>query len=319
MVEKSEYLAGVPMDVQVNLAMRRYEIRWNELKDFKFYGKEVFRTVPFVPRMRIVVSATYNPQKEGGSYGYRITNGKESEKDIIGFGVECQGLTAQRSAQAQAWGGGLVTVKEGTKINWMFLPAAYLQDFRFFSIGPDQMALRANPGESLEYPPMLSVPWRHLPGLVACWVEPADYNTGLDVEMESQNLLSTFSTNQTIETPGLGLGKKSEPRYAYRGRTIGPVPAPEAELSRVKFLGTITEYLNEAEALGWTASKITTGEIRRRLSSLAGAQYDTAQIGRIIDYLEQAERKGEVLAEAFILLKYNLSYLADQSNWKDTP
>ena len=106
---------------------------------------------------------------------------------------------------------------------------------------------------------------------------------------------------------------------AARGRTIGPVPTPEAEVSRGKFLETIIGYLNEAEALGWTASKAATGEIRKRLLSLRGTEYDPAQIAKTIDSVEQARRRGEILEEALILLKYNLSYLADRANRQNTP
>ena len=317
-LESSEYVAGVPLDVRVNQEMRRYEIRWKELKNFKFNGKEVVRAVPFVPRMRIVVSAFYDPQKRGGSYGYRVTNGEESETHIRRFGVECQGLTEERSAEMQGWGR-KVTVISSAKTYWMYLPARLVQDFRFYTIGQDQMAMKADPGEVLEYPAMLSVPWKHLPGLLTCWVEAADYQPGLDVEMESQNVIATFSTRRTIETPGLGIGKKTEPRYAYRGNTIGPVPTPEADVPRAKFLERIIGYLDEAEAGGWTASKAAADEIKKQLLSLRDTDCDPAQIAKIVEYVDKARRQEEVLEEAFILLKYNLSYLADRANWKNTP
>ena len=317
-LESSAYVAGVPLDVRVNQEMRRYEIRWKELKDFKFSGKEVLRTVPFVPRMRIVVSAFYDPQKGGGSYGYRIANEKESETFIIEFEVECQGLTEERDAEIQNRGRRLI-VRSEAKMYWMALPARLMQNFMLATFDKSDMGVKANPGENLEYPAMLSVPWKHLPGVVACWVSAGHYRPFLDVEMVSQNVILTFSTRRTIETPGLGIGKKTEPRYAYWGKTIGPVPTPEADVPRGKFLERIIGYLNEAEAWGWTASKAATGEIRKRLLSLRGSDCDPAQIAKTIDYVEQARRQGEILEEAFVLLKYNLSYLADRANWKNTP
>ena len=302
-IEAGAYVGGVPLEMKTNQGARQYEVRWREWNGASWTGKIEERAVPFVPRMRIIVSARYDSSGGRSAYGYRIQNDQESEGSIRQLMVECKGLTSARLE--------MLSGKWSFDIGHytIFMPArGFMQDFRFFTFDDKRMGVAAKPGEELVYPPILTVPWNQLPGLVRCWVSAGDYIHGLDPEVTAENVLKVFTAYNIVETPEMG--PKKEPKYMYHGITIGPVPWPGSDVTEKMFIDKIVGYMEGAREWDWIRNQQVADIIKSWILALA-KEDKRSDVGGILDMCERAYKKGDILEEAYVLIKYNLSFLTE--------
>ncbi|GAB4119934.1 MAG: hypothetical protein Kow001_19210 [Acidobacteriota bacterium] len=256
LVRGGHYVLSVPVEFDTDVEERVYRVSWPTWSgDYwrgSWTGPEVRRTVRFIPRMDLVVRGELGVSAKGEpAYGYAVNNGRGSEGDVALVWIECIGLNRERlellRRRARWW-----AVAEGF-VMFTFPQGNYLQDFILSVFGPDRRLVVAAPGQTLRVPTELSVPWRSLPGAVSCWVPvwqagyPVDYPPGMDAEQDPADVTRIFWGG--IENPSPEVGHvRSVPRFAFTGKTIGPVPIPEPT-ERAAFLGRVRQYLREAHVL----------------------------------------------------------------------
>ncbi len=147
-----------------------------------------------------------------------------------------------------------------------------------------------------------------------CWVrvvpwDPATLGSGLDPEREAENVMLLFP-EYSMEPGPRG------PRFAYTGKTLGPVPVPEPH-ERAEFVDRIRQYLEEARYWGWCPDDERADRLEAELARIDPANPDSDPLSRLLEEVETAAQAGGLLHEAHVLLKYNLEYLAEESHWED--
>jgi hypothetical protein len=310
------------VEFETDLEERVYRVSWPTWSgDYwrgAWTGPEVRRTVRFIPRMELVVEAEFGRSEKGEpAYGYLIRNGRGSEADAARIRIECVGLNRERVAMLSGlphrW-----NVGDGF-VRFALPGPMYSQDFTLHVFGPDEKLMMAGPGETLRIPTELSVPWRSLPGVVACWAEawldyPFNMPRGMDVEQDPDDVTRIFQRGGEYPSPAVGHAK-SVPRWAYEGKTVGPVPVPEPD-ERAEFVARIREYLREARYRGWCPDGELADRLEAELARIDPGAPDPERIARLLQEVEAAAESGGLLHEAHVLLKYNLEYLADPSHWE---
>jgi len=308
---------GTPIDVIVDKFQRRYVISWRPFTGYEqgWGGDLIQKYVPFVPQMNITIEAGYDSNVGNGTYSYKIINGRRSEDSIDELLVDCAELNIKRVRIFDA----IPSTDNKMRYPWgyvyRFLPGDhYLQNFRFMAFSDNGRKIDIDPGSSLDLLQVLEVPYKQLPGIVRCWSNAANYYHGLSVDQDPRNTYEILFTASII-VPTKETGPRKIPKFLYHGVTIGPVPYPSLDISRKEFLEVIIGYINEARKWGWMPIKTLAAKIEKQLAALRNGTFNESEISRIINEAETAFDRGEILAEAFILLKHNLSYLAIESNW----
>lgn len=318
-VNRGRYLAdplGVPVQFEIDRERRLYRVSWREWEGDVWTGgwrgPEVVKEIPFVPKVVAVVEATY----EDGGYGYEVFNSAESQGSLSRK-LEIEGVGVNRTMVKMHENVPLHRreFREHDEIFWFSYPGAhYLQNFGLFLAGGPRTC---EPGQRFTLPPRLKTPWRELPGVVGCWApiadwDPPELSSGLDPEIDPPNVGRMFWKHRIL--PGAQLGPKKELRFAYHGKTIGPVPVPQPG-ERAEFAERIRGYFQDARDWGWVKDEAWAQEIEEKLGQLRSADLDPRLVLELIQEVDEAYESGRLLHEAHVLLKYNLEYLADPDNW----
>ena len=219
LVRAGHYVLSVPVEFETDLEDRVCRVSgpaWSgDYWRRAWTGPEVRRTVRFIPRMELVVGAEFGRSERGEpACGYLIRNGRGSEADVAGIQIECGGLNRERVAM-------LADLPHWWNVGDGFVRFAlpgpmYLQNFILHVFGPDEKLVVAAPGKTLRIPKELSVPWRSLPEVVACWVEawldyPVNIPRGMDVEQDPEDVTGIFQRGGEYPSPAVG-HPKSVPR-----------------------------------------------------------------------------------------------------------
>jgi hypothetical protein len=319
MVRAPRYLAHplyVPLKFEVDEARRVYRVSWREWEGDVWTGgwtgPEEVREIPFVPEVVAFVEGTY----ESGAYGYRVSNDRRSGAPLSRKTIELEavGMTEPLLRMRQDVSLRDRRREDGSGTLSFSLPSTVSGNYRVSLFdGSTPWFASTGPGEAYTLAPFFRVPWRSLPGMVRCWVrvapwDPTTLGSGLDPEREAGNVMFMFP-EYSMEPGPRG------PRFAYTGKTIGPVPVPEP-LERAEFVGRIGEYLREARYWGWCPDGELADRLEAELARVDPGAPDPEQIARLLQEVEAAAESGGLLHEAHVLLKYNLEYLADPSHWE---
>jgi hypothetical protein len=316
-----------PIELEADPERRVYVLKWRDWSSDghwgSYTGEYVVWEVPFVPRMEIAVAAIFVETTGPGAFGYRVRNGLNSRPStgIRHLFVESVGLTVER---IRLVGQGMIhhSLPDGNRVSlsvpWTSGSNVYPRNFHFAlydSPRPDAMGVRAKPGEELAFPPILEVPWPSLPGVVRCWVDAGDYSPRLNAHAVPEHAVRMFYTGGgEVRTEA---GVKIVRANHYDGKTIGPVPVPVPEPDeRAEFVERIGEYLREARYWGWCPDGELADRLEAELARIDPSAPDPEQIARLLQEVELAAESGHLLHEAYVLLKYNLEYLADPSHWE---
>ncbi|MGH9341119.1 MAG: hypothetical protein ACRD1R_16360 [Acidobacteriota bacterium] len=318
-IADNSYLAPVgetyPILMETDEVNRVYRIRWREFNGTAYKGEWVTREFLFPPRMRIVVKAIVQSESTAIRYGYKIENGPESEDALHRVRLEALGLTR---AHVQLLANRGWPRYPGVSVNAdryldVGLPSTrYLQDFRFHIWQlKDKDIVSAAPGTALEIPPVFSVPWESLPGVLTCWIEASNYRIGVSGHSDPTNVQELFAIDQLV--PGISGTLKKVSRFTYHGRTVGPVPAPGPETTRNDFLATIQGYLQEAREWGWCPGEQTADALEAAMEDLAGGELEETEFERrlkkLLQMVEEASHREDILHETWALLTFNLRHL----------
>ncbi|MGH9341116.1 MAG: hypothetical protein ACRD1R_16345 [Acidobacteriota bacterium] len=321
MIADNSYLAPVgetyPILMETDEVNRVYRIRWREFNGSAYKGEWVTREFLFPPRMRIVVKAIVQSDSTAIRYGYRIENGPESEDALHRVRLEAPSLTRSHvqflSEQGEPGYPG-IDVGGGRYLHVEFPSLKYIQDYTFWIWRPrddDDTGVSAQPGEILEIPPVFSVPWESLPGVLTCWIKASNYRIGVSGHTDPTNVQELFAIDQLV--PGISGTLKKVFRFAYHGRTVGPVPAPGPGTTRNDFLATIQGYLQEAREWGWCPGEQTADALEAAMEDLAGGELEETEFERrlkkLLQMVEEASHREDILYETWALLTFNLRHL----------
>jgi hypothetical protein len=325
LIDRGRYLAhplGVPVQFEVDEERRLYRVSWRQWEgdvwSGGWKGPEILKVIPFVPQVRVVVEATYTD----GRFGYRVTNLPESEAALSRKTIELEafGLTRElaRLNQSVPLEDRRFPAEEG---RFGFSLPARVQGTYRFSHYDGSKPWSTEPGETYMLPPLLKVPWKNTPGILHCWLrvsgwDPSTLGTGIDPEIDPPNVMNLFSEYAAYWESGLGPTRG--PRFAYHGKTIGPVPVPQPG-ERAEFVERIRSYFQEARDWGWVPDQAWAEEMAMELANLDQSDPDPSEVLRLVDEVEAAYASERLLHEAHALLKYNLEHLADPANWAPQP
>jgi len=296
----NKYKEGV--DFEVDEANRQYIFRWDEK------GKEVVKRTPFVPEMRLIVEAEYIPRqiegKEVMMYRYWVENQKESKASFYKLYLESKFPQDYIKEKIMGRYGSMSrdVLKYDNIKQSLGYPGGYLNYFRFWNYDYiKDIVIDYHPGQKMEYPFELEDIEGSLPGIIECYVglSPLDFNpdAGISAEEDPEMAVDILSA------------KEHGPyRYKYWGKTIGPVPIPEP-FDRGEFIEQIIAYNKEAIEEGWIEGKEAVRLIMDGLEKIKADPEDKEEITRILAGIENYKKKGEILSEAYALLRYNLEYL----------
>ena len=316
-IDSGRYVLSVPVEFSVDEEAREYRLHWRKWLGAdrwsgSWSGDLVTRRVKFIPMMRLTVRGFYQ-SSDGGAFGYEVRTGAGSEGSASEIWIEALGLTTERLRRLAS----SRMYHKRSNVTYAIRPPGrgYLQDFRLQCFDVAEYIVTAGPEERLSFPPLVKVPWQQLPGVVKCWVGILDfpYPIGMDSEVDPADLSEMFSGFEIVNS---AVGRKKVPRAMYHGKTIGPVPIPERD-HRQAFASKIREYFQEALYWGWASDAELAGKIDDQLGELRRDPSDRQLVAGVLKEIEAGHQSEQLLEEAYILLKYNLEYLADDGNWSD--
>jgi hypothetical protein len=290
------------VDFKIDKANRKYIVSWDEK------GKEVSKYVHMVPEMELSVEAEIVSKTEAGKkmmvYRYWIENGKHSKASFSELYLENLFPQAYILEKIKGKYGRMSRMfkKSETIMQDVSYPEGYVNYFIFFNYTiSDEMLVTYKPGEKQEHPYELEEIEESLPGIVEC---------GVSVSASEFNPSGGISAHTDPEMAvdiirGLNLGPH---RYRYRGKTIGPVPMPEA-FDRGAFIDKIISYKDGSIEQGWIDKKPAIDFVNEGLLAIKSNPGDKDRIKEFIAELDEYYKKHQILSEAYALLKYNLEYL----------
>ncbi|GAB4243815.1 MAG: hypothetical protein Kow00109_19670 [Acidobacteriota bacterium] len=266
-----------------------------------------------VPVFQIVVKASVVAGSGKLRFGYRVINAASNAYPVRDLAIEMVGMTRERLALLEASERKLYGHRRAldTALHIQIPRLEHVSRyFVLFPYEPETLRGRAaRPGHVLQIPALMEVPWRALPGLVRCWVRPFGWwgpKGDLSAENDCEELIRIVYRPRIEQTP---VGPNELPRWAWEGKTIGPVPAPEPGTSRSEWIGQLLKWHEDAVYWGWYEGD---GAERwgKYLEELA-ADPAAERIRRLLEQVEEDRRAGRLLEETYALWRYNLEFLLE--------
>jgi len=163
-----------------------YRIEWfdrdEKAQGVNWSGQRSLREIPFIPEVNVTVTATYAHDVKKGSYGYTINNSHESEAAVINaLLLEAINLTPDQVRLGENVPRADKRFEaEDLRVHFFLPRKGYLKNFRLKVFGKEN----TEPGQVTRIPPMLSVPWEQLPGVIRCWIEVEGWDHGFSADLD---------------------------------------------------------------------------------------------------------------------------------------